>query len=62
WKPPTPERRGRRDFAEDAKSRKMAISKASSANPWRPLRMVVHFSHGACRDAALIEYLTIIRE
>jgi len=24
--------------------------------------MVVHFSHGACRDAALIEYLTIIRE
>ena len=35
---------------------------ASSANPWRPLRRVVHFSHGACRGAALIECLTRMRE
>jgi AcrR family transcriptional regulator len=34
---------------------------ASSAKSLRPLRMAVHFSHGACRSAALIEYLAIIR-
>ena len=56
WKPPTSERRGRRDFAEDTESQK--IHRFSL----RPLRMAVHFSRGACRGAALIEYLTIIRE
>jgi hypothetical protein len=56
WKPPTSERRGRRDFAENAESKK--IHRLSL----RPLRMAVHFSRAACRGAALIEYLAIIRE
>jgi hypothetical protein len=56
WKPPTSERRGRRDFAEDAESQK--IHRFSL----RPLRMAVHFSHASCRSAALIKYLTVIRE
>jgi hypothetical protein len=49
-------RRGRR------KQEDPSVFFASSANPWRPLRMAVHFSRGACRDTALIECLTIIRE
>jgi hypothetical protein len=56
WKPPTSERRGRRDFAEDAKNKK--IHRFSL----RPLRRAVHFSHASCPSAALIEYLTIIRK
>jgi hypothetical protein len=55
-KPPTPERRGRRDFAEGAENKKIHRLFL------RPLRMTVHFSHGLCRGAALIQYLTIIRE
>jgi len=51
WKPPTSERRGRRGFAEDAESKK--IHRFS----WRPLPIL-----GVPCGAALIEYLTIIRE
>jgi hypothetical protein len=59
-KPPTAERRARRDFAEDAEKNPSAF--APSANPWRALRMEVHFSHGACRGTARIERLAGIRE